>query len=31
VHPPLRRNREFVALWIGGAVSNLGISISSFA
>jgi MFS family permease len=31
VHPPLRRNREFVALWVGGAVSNLGISISSFA
>jgi predicted MFS family arabinose efflux permease len=31
VHPPLRRNREFVALWIGGAISNLGISISSFA
>jgi len=31
VQPPLRKNREFVALWIGGAVSNLGISISSFA
>src|SRR3954453_4122768 len=29
--PPLRRNREFVALWVGNAVSNLGISISSFA
>jgi MFS family permease len=28
---PLRRNREFVALWAGQAVSNLGISISSFA
>jgi MFS family permease len=28
---PLARNREFVALWIGGAVSWLGISISSFA
>ena len=28
---PLRRNREFVALWVGQAVSNLGISISSFA
>ena len=28
---PLRRNREFVALWIGNAVSWLGISISSFA
>jgi len=31
VQPPLRHNREFVALWVGGAVSNLGISISSFA
>jgi MFS family permease len=29
--PPLRRNRNFVALWVGQAVSNLGISISSFA
>jgi MFS family permease len=29
--PPLHRNREFVALWVGQAVSNLGISISSFA
>src|SRR4051794_38073412 len=29
--PPLRRNRQFVALWVGQAVSNLGISISSFA
>src|SRR4051812_14115944 len=28
---PLRRNREFVALWIGQTVSALGISISSFA
>jgi predicted MFS family arabinose efflux permease len=28
---PLRRNRAFVALWLGQAVSNLGISISSFA
>jgi predicted MFS family arabinose efflux permease len=28
---PLRRNREFLALWVGEAVSNLGISISSFA
>jgi predicted MFS family arabinose efflux permease len=28
---PLRRNREFVALWFGQAVSSLGISISSFA
>jgi predicted MFS family arabinose efflux permease len=28
---PLRQNREFVALWIGNAVSWLGISISSFA
>jgi predicted MFS family arabinose efflux permease len=28
---PLRRNREYVALWVGQAVSNLGISISSFA
>lgn len=28
---PLRRNRPFVALWIGQAVSSLGISISSFA
>ncbi|HET7138211.1 MAG TPA: MFS transporter [Gaiellaceae bacterium] len=28
---PLRRNREFVALWVGQAVSNLGIGISSFA
>jgi MFS family permease len=27
----LRRNRDFVALWVGQAVSNLGISISSFA
>jgi predicted MFS family arabinose efflux permease len=31
VEAPLRRNREFVALWLGQAVSNLGISISSFA
>ena len=29
--PPLHRNREFVALWIGNAVSWLGISILSFA
>jgi MFS family permease len=29
--PGLARNREFAALWIGQAVSNLGISISSFA
>jgi MFS family permease len=29
--PPLRRNRDFVALWIGQGLSNLGISISSFA
>jgi MFS family permease len=29
--PPLHRNREFVALWVGNAVSWLGISISSFA
>jgi predicted MFS family arabinose efflux permease len=28
---PLRRNRDFVALWVGQAVSSLGISISSFA
>src|SRR3954452_20234672 len=28
---PLGRNRDFVALWVGQAVSNLGISISSFA
>jgi MFS family permease len=28
---PLRRNRDFVALWAGQAVSNLGIGISSFA
>jgi predicted MFS family arabinose efflux permease len=28
---PLRRNREYAALWVGQAVSNLGISISSFA
>src|SRR5205823_11534354 len=28
---PLRRNREFVALWVGQALSTLGISISSFA
>jgi MFS family permease len=27
----LGRNREYVALWVGQAVSNLGISISSFA
>lgn len=27
----LRANREFTALWIGQAVSNLGIGISSFA
>jgi MFS family permease len=27
---PLRRNRDFVALWVGQAVSSLGISISSF-
>jgi hypothetical protein len=31
VEAPLRRNREFVALWVGQAVSNLGIGISSFA
>ena len=29
--PPLRRNREYVALWTGQAVSMLGISISSLA
>ena len=28
---PLRRNREYAALWIGQATSNLGISMSSFA
>lgn len=28
---PLRRNRSYLALWIGQAVSNLGISVSSFA
>lgn len=28
---PLRRNREFVALWVGQAVSTFGIGISSFA
>jgi MFS family permease len=28
---PLRRNREFVALWIGQALSSLGIFIASFA
>ncbi|MFL5955371.1 MAG: MFS transporter [Gaiellaceae bacterium] len=28
---PLRHNREYVALWVGNAVSSLGISISSFA
>src|SRR3954453_2579284 len=28
---PLRRNRDFVALWVGQAISNLGIGISSFA
>jgi MFS family permease len=28
---PLRHNRDFLALWVGQAVSNLGISISSFA
>ena len=28
---PLGRNRDYVALWTGQAVSNLGISISSFA
>jgi MFS family permease len=28
---PLRRNREFVALWIGQFLSFLGISVSSFA
>lgn len=27
----LRGNRDFVALWVGQAVSNLGISISAFA
>jgi predicted MFS family arabinose efflux permease len=27
----LRRNREYTALWVGQAVSNLGISVSSFA
>jgi MFS family permease len=27
----LRRNRDYQALWLGQAVSNLGISISSFA
>jgi predicted MFS family arabinose efflux permease len=31
VQAPLRRNREFAALWVGQAVSNLGIGISSFA
>ena len=31
MHAPLRQNREFVALWLGQGVSNLGISISSFA
>jgi predicted MFS family arabinose efflux permease len=31
VEAPLRRNREFAALWVGQAVSNLGIGISSFA
>jgi MFS family permease len=31
VSAPLRRNREFVALWLGQAISNLGISVSSFA
>jgi MFS family permease len=31
VQAPLRRNREYAALWIGQAVSNLGIGISSFA
>jgi MFS family permease len=30
-HASLHRNREFLALWVGQAVSNLGISISSFA
>jgi predicted MFS family arabinose efflux permease len=31
VTEPLHRNRDFVALWVGNAVSWLGISISSFA
>src|SRR5581483_952077 len=31
VGSPLRKNRDFAALWIGQAVSHLGISISSFA
>jgi MFS family permease len=31
VTQPLHRNRDFVALWVGNAVSWLGISISSFA
>ena len=31
MEPALRQNRDFVALWIGQAVSHLGISISSFA
>jgi MFS family permease len=29
--PPLRRNREYTALWVGRALSALGISISSVA
>ena len=31
MEPPLRQNRDFITLWIGQAVSHLGISISSFA
>ena len=31
VNESLRHNREFAALWLGQAISNLGISSSSFA
>jgi len=31
VKTSLRHNRDFAALWFGQAISNLGISISSFA
>jgi len=31
VDAPLRHDREFAALWLGQAISNLGISVSSFA
>jgi MFS family permease len=31
VNAPLRHDREFAALWLGQAISNLGISVSSFA